>query len=123
MRSFGKIISVLVLTVFVISTFTVTAGAAVRYMPDVTAEMSKASYWTGKMNDPDKVLAGPEAIADINQSIIEDGTTGVVDLVDWSLKNMTFNGQQMAQSLYNSAQADAETFYDWGLVHCGPRWG
>lgn len=117
MRSFGKIISVLVLTVFVISTFTVTAGAAVRYMPDVTAEMSKASYWTGKMNDPDKVLAGPEAIADINQSIIEDGTTGVVDLVDWSLKNMTFNGQQMAQSLYNSAQADAETFYDWGAKY------
>lgn len=117
MRSFGKIISVLVLTVFVISTFTVTAGAAVRYMPDVTAEMSKASYWTDKMNDPDKVLAGPEDIADINQSIIKGGSTGVVDLADWSLNNMTFNGQQMAQSLKSSAQADAETFYGWGAKY------
>ena len=117
MRAFGKIISVLVLTVFVISTLTVTAGAAVRYMPDVTPEMSKVSYWTDKMNDTDKILAGPEDITGINKSIVDGDGTGVVDLDDWSQNNMTFDGREMAQRLYSSAMADAETFYSWGAVY------
>ena len=48
---------------------------SVTYLPDVTAEMAKASYWSGKQSDPDAVLADRATIDALNEAGIEgEGT-------------------------------------------------
>ena len=42
------------------------AFGAVRYMPDVTPEMSQASYWSSRTYAPDAVLVTPEYIKEVN---------------------------------------------------------
>ena len=117
MRFLRKSISVMILLVFVISLFPLSANAKVIYMPDVTAEMSKASCWSDKMNDPDKVLTDQDSIAAINQAIIDADGTGVMDIVEWSRENPTFDGVARAQKLRTAAEADSKTFYSWGACY------
>lgn len=91
-----------------------TSLAAVGYLPDVTGEMSKASYWSDKMDAPDETLVEESDIRAINKAI-EDGTgTGVFDPSTYS--QTTFNGQTTAESLYNSALADCRDYFYYG---CG----
>ena len=81
------------------------ASAKVRYMPDVTAEMSKATYWSGKMPKPEKQLADWKTIEGINQAIADDSAvTYITDLKKWD--KTTFNGEAMAASLTRAAEED-----------------
>ena len=86
------------------------ASAKVRYMPDVTAEMSKATYWSGKMPKPEKQLADWKTIEGINQAIADDSAvTYITDLKKWD--KTTFNGEAMAASLTRAAEEDFKYFY------------
>ena len=58
-----------IVTMFIMVLTCCNVNAKVLYMPDVTSDMSKASYWSGKMPKPDKVLADMKEIGDINQAI------------------------------------------------------
>ena len=50
------------------------------YLPDVTAEMAKASYWVEKQADPDVVLADRATIDALNQAGIDADGTGLQPL-------------------------------------------
>lgn len=108
-RLIASAITSAVLCVCMIAASAVPAEAAVRYLTNVTSDMSKASYWSDKMLEPDKVLAGQSDIDTVNEEIARDTGTNVQDLTKWSAE--TFNGKAMAESLKNGARADAEYFY------------
>lgn len=117
MRFSRKVISVIVAVIFAVSVFPQNAEAKVLYMPDVTAQMSKASFWSDKMNDPDKSLGSQDSIAAINQAVIDASGTNVMDIDQWALDNPTFNGVTRAERLRASAEADARTFFSWGACY------
>lgn len=73
------------------------AGAAVRYMPDVTKEMSKASYWIDKVGDPQQVQTDLEKIKVLNQKIYADSSM-TNDLRAYT-ESKTFNGVQQVYNL------------------------
>ena len=87
-----------------------TAKAAVGYMPDVTKEMSKASYWSDKMKEPGKVLADASSISAIQQLLYNASGTNLTDLSKWSQE--TFNGVTAAANLAKGAKADATDSYN-----------
>ena len=77
-----------------------TAFGAVRYMPDVTAEMSQYQYWAQKSPGAKKVLASPEEIGQINQDIWAQSKE-TRDLANWSEE--TFNATAFVKQLISSA--------------------
>ena len=93
----------------------VTASAAVQYMPDVTAEMSRPSYWSDKMEAPDTVLVNQEEIDAINDAILHGEGTYMNDLANWPEE--TFDGAAYAQTLKKAGLSDAKYFYD----DCGAK--
>ena len=101
--------SVLLLAVCLLFS-TVPCYAAVRYMPDVTNEMSSADSWAARMPDADRVLMTPEQIRARNAASIEAAGTKLVDM-----KNPpeTFDGIKQNHSLTASAKADAEYYFGW----------
>ena len=42
------------------------AATGVKYMPDVTADMSQASYWANLYDDADEIILTPEEIKAFN---------------------------------------------------------
>ena len=93
----------------------VKADAKVLYMPDVSADMSKASYWSDKMPDPNKILAEYDDIKALNQVIATDKATFMTDLAGWS--TTSFDGVAMAEKLIKAANDDVEGFYIQGCKY------
>ena len=84
--------------------------AAVRYMPDVAAELTSADTWAARMPDADRVLMTPEQIEARNAASIAAAGTNLVDM-----KNPpeTFDGIKRNQALAAEAKANAEYYFGW----------
>ena len=85
----------------------VPAFAAVSYMPDVTAEMSKADYWAAKSADADHMLMTREEIIAQNAATATAEGTMVVDLKELAA---TFDGIAQNKSILASSEADAKGY-------------
>ena len=83
--------------------------AAVTYLPDVSADMSKPAYWSGKMDDPEKTLVSMARVHKINDAIAAAPGTGTGDLATFS--QTEFDSEAATQALYNSAVSDAKYFF------------
>ena len=91
------------------------ASAATKYLPDVTPDMSRPSYWTSKDAAPDEVLVTPEEIKKVNQDIIDGKGTGVWDIASWTTD--TFNGISRGKALKEAAMEDAEYCFSQGAKY------
>ena len=94
-----------------VSVVPLSAFAAVLYMPDVTAEMSSYQYWAKKTSEPDRVLASPEEIGQINRDVWAKSKE-TRDLANWSEE--TFDATAYVKGLVASAEADGEYLYNIG---------
>ena len=81
--------------------------AEVIYMDHVTSEMTKASYWYSKVENPDEVLADISEIESINADIVAGSGTGVGDI-----RNVadTIDGVALNTQLEKSAISDVDYF-------------
>ena len=102
-----KRLAAIVLTIISLFSLSAPALAAVSYMPDVTAEMSKADYWAAKAADADRVLMTREAIAAQNAAAIATEGTKMVDLKELAV---TFDGIARNKSILASSEADAKGY-------------
>ena len=80
------------------------------YMPDVTSDMSRPSYWSDLQPDPSAVLMTPEEIAAQNDANIAASGTNMFDL-----KNApeTIDGVSQREALQRSGRADADYYLGW----------
>ena len=80
-------------------------SADVQYMPNVTSEMSRPSFWL-ELGDTSgrEILATPEEIAAINQSIYD---TRACMMTDLKTVKRYYNQKSMYRSLWASAFSDA----------------
>ena len=104
-----KITALLAAVVMIMTLIPSPAAAAVKYHEDVTAEMSKASYWSDKMKEPEKVLASEDSLDEIQQSIYSAGGMNMTDLSKWTRE--TFNGVTTGKDLMNGAFKEAKDAY------------
>ncbi|MBQ2270465.1 MAG: SH3 domain-containing protein [Firmicutes bacterium] len=81
-------------------------GAAIQYLPGVTAEMSQAAYWS----EDETVLMSWDEIKAQNALTISASGTNMYDL-----KNQpeTVDGEALNEALRKSAQADADYYLGW----------
>ena len=113
----ARIFIIAVCVILAVTTMPIGAFGAVRYMPDVTADMSKASYWSDKVADPAAVLASPEYIKEVNQQIYARSKE-TRDLYKWS--QTTYNGVEqnaaneswLHSDGYNYAMSDIGWWWD-----------
>ena len=86
----------------------------VHYLPDVTSEMSSASFWT----EENEVFMTYEEIEKLNEETIHTKGTNMYDL-----KNQpeTVDGIALNESLIKSSGADAEYFLSWTYFENGER--
>ena len=85
----------------------ITASASITYMPDVTAQMAKATYWSAKEKDASTVLAKENAIKATNAASLTAEGTNMYDL-----KNQpeTVDGVALSDSLVNAVKAETDSF-------------
>ena len=88
----------------------VCAASTVRYMPDVTKEMSKASYWSDKVADPQRVLASNEEISALNQKIY-NSSSETRDMAAWNEEG--FDAKALVKALLKGARDDSD--YLWAV--------
>ena len=81
-------------------------ASGIYYLPDVTKEMSSASYWS----EDDEVLMTYEEILEANKRIIEQKGTNVSDMRNAPL---TVNGFDVNEGVKNSSKADANYYLGW----------
>ena len=106
-----KRITALLLCVITALTLALPAAAAeIRYMPDVTAEMSQASYWADLYEDADEIILTPEEIQAFNEDTYIASGTMVMDL---RTIQPTFDGKARNEAIRKSATADAEYYFGW----------
>ena len=86
------------------------AAAEIKYMPDVTAEMSDASYWANLYENADEIILTPEEIKAFNEDTYIASGTMVMDLR--TVKD-TFDGKARNEAIKKSATADAEYYFGW----------
>ena len=86
------------------------AAAEVQYMPDVTAEMSNASYWAKLYENADDVILNADEIKAFNEDTYIASGTMVMDLR--TIKD-TFDGKARNEAVRSSAKADAEYYFGW----------
>ena len=104
-----KVLS-LSLAVVLSASFVQPALAGVKYMPDVTAEMSDASFWADYHEGYRDVILTQEEIQAFNQdTFLADGTM-VMDLKSGAA---TYNGVSKNAALYSSSTADAQYYLSW----------
>ena len=106
-----KRIAALVLCMITVLTLALPASAAeIKYMPDVTADMSHASYWAKLYDNADAVILNPEEIKAFNEDTYVASGTMVMDLR--TIKD-TFDGKARNEAVRSSATADAEYYFGW----------
>ena len=104
-----KRLTALLLSVLTVVTLALPAAAAeIKYMPDVTAEMSDASYWAKLYDDAREVILSPEEIKAFNEDTYIASGTMVMDLR--TIKD-TFDGKARNEAIKKSATADAEYYF------------
>lgn len=86
------------------------AATGVKYMPDVTADMSQASYWANLYDNADEIILTPEEIKAFNEDTYIASGTMVMDLR--TIKD-TFDGKARNEAVKSSATADAEYYFGW----------
>ena len=103
----GTTIALLLCLCLMLSLGTAAFGA---YMPDVTSDMSRPSYWSDLQPDPSAVLMTPEEIAAQNDANIAAPGTNMFDL-----KNApeTIDGVSQREALQRSGRADADYYLGW----------
>lgn len=107
MKKRNKRIMIAISVILALTALPCGAFGAVRYMPDVTAEMSKAGYWIDKAQEPDAILASPEYIKAINQELYAKAAE-TRDLYNWS--ETTFNGPEQNTATEASLTADGRYY-------------
>ena len=85
-------------------------AAGVTYMPDVTAEMSDASYWATLSDSAQEIILTPEEIEVYNRDTELASGTMVMDLKS---ANETFDGKARNEAIRTSATADAQYYFGW----------
>ena len=86
------------------------ALAGVKYMPDVTAEMSQASFWADYHEGYRDVILTSEEIQAFNQdTFLADGTM----VMDLKTGAATYNGISKNKALESSSTADAQYYLSW----------
>ncbi len=83
--------------------------AAVRYLPDVNASMSKPAFWSDKQASPDKILAGCDEISKINQTVLKENACCMVDLA--AVPEGDYSVSERSAVLKKAAESDAEYCY------------
>ena len=107
----SKRITALLLCVITMMSLTLPAAAAgIKYMPDVTADMSHASYWANLYENADEIILTPEEIKAFNEDTYVASGTMVMDLR--TIKD-TFDGKARNEAIKKSATADAEYYFGW----------
>ena len=86
------------------------AATEIKYMPDVTAEMSHASYWANLYDDAEEIILSPEEIKAFNEDTYIASGTMVMDLRTVA---DTFDGLARNRAIRSSATADAEYYFGW----------
>ncbi len=90
----------------------------VGYLPGVTKEMTDSAYWSGRMADPDALLAAPEEISRINAAAL---TTSGANMHDLRNLPATFDGDARNASLKRGAEADAAYYLGWVYDSTGKK--
>ena len=85
-------------------------AAGIHYMPDVTAEMSRASYWAELQDNSDQVILSRDEIRAFNEDTYLASGTMVMDL---RTVKETFDGLARNEALQSSATADAKYYFGW----------
>ena len=86
------------------------ALAGVKYMPDVTAEMSQASFWADYHEGYQDLILAPEEIKAFNEdTFLADGTM----VMDLKTAAATYNGISRNASLVSSSTSDAQYYLSW----------
>ena len=85
--------------------------AEVLYLPDVTPAMSKASYWSDKLGDPERLLAG---LSDVTAQNLEIWKTSkeTRNMAKWS--QAEYDACARVKTLMSGARSDADYFYSVG---------
>ena len=104
-------ITALLLSVLTVLTLALPAAAAeVKYMPDVTGDMSQASYWADLYENAEEIILTPEEIKAFNEDTYIASGTMVMDLR--TIKD-TFDGKARNEAIKSSATADAQYYFGW----------
>ena len=107
----SKRIAALMLCMITILVLALPAAAAeVKYMPDVTADMSHASHWANLYDNANEIILNPEEIKAFNEDTYVASGTMVMDLR--TIKD-TFDGEARNEAVQKSATADAEYYFGW----------
>lgn len=109
-RTSRKILCLLFVLLTALSSASPALAAEVRYMPDVTPEMSDASYWSALRKDASDVILTPEEIRAFNQDTIDASGTMVMDLKNAAER---YDGIARNEAVRNSSKADAEYYFGW----------
>ena len=86
------------------------AASEIRYMPDVTADMSHASHWAELYDNADEIILNPAEIKAFNEDTYIASGTMVMDL---RTIGDTFDGKARNEMIRSSATADAEYYFGW----------
>ena len=86
------------------------ALAGISYMPDVTPEMSKASFWADYHEGYHDVILTQEEIKAFNEDTFHAEGNMVMDL---KTAAETYNGISKNAALYSSSTADAQYYLSW----------
>ena len=85
-------------------------AAGITYMPDVTAEMSEASYWADLRENSREIILTPEEIQAFNVDTAIASGTMVMDL---RTAAESFDGKARNEMIRSSATADAQYYFGW----------
>ena len=80
-----------------------------KYLPGVTESMGDPSYWLKDQANPTDVLADADQVALVNRNIAGMPGTSVRNLAD--IKEETFNGVSLNESITKAAESDAKVIY------------
>ena len=86
------------------------AAQSPQAMPGVTEEMANPAFWSGLADDPDTLLATPEAIAQINAAAVAAEGSNRCDMR--SLQE-TYDGLARNEALAKGAADDAKYYLGW----------
>ena len=84
---------------------------SVAYLPDVTEDMTHASYWSNKQQDPTAVLADRATIDELNQAGIDADGTMLQPLKDAAER---FYTQEEQKTLKSGIEGDLASFVNDG---------
>lgn len=105
-----KYVSVLLICALLFSIAQPAFASGITYMPDVTAEMTEASYWANLNDDADAVILTPAEIKALNRdSALAEGTM----IMDLKAAPETYDGIARNKAIRSSATADAEYYFGW----------